>query len=109
MKNVINIILKIMDDYWGEKYHDSIIFVISKSLDNKENYAIIDITAAINDSLDDQQLLTELYMRITSLEKPLISEKYTRLNIKERCSSTRHILSAELFSIKMEGQMFWKR
>lgn len=46
---------------------------------------------------------------LTSLEKPLISEKYTRLNIKERCSSTRHILSAELFSIKMEGQMFWKR
>ena len=42
-----------MDDYWGEKHHDSIIFVISKSLDNKENYAIIDITAAINDSLDD--------------------------------------------------------
>lgn len=42
-----------MDDYWGEKHHDSIIFVISKSLDNKENYAIIDITVAINDSLDD--------------------------------------------------------
>lgn len=41
-----------MDDYWGEKHHDSIRFVISKSLDNKENYAIIDITAAINDSLD---------------------------------------------------------
>ena len=42
-----------MDDYWGEKHHDSIRFVISKSSDNKENYAIIDITAAINDSLDD--------------------------------------------------------
>lgn len=41
--------------------------------------------------------------------KTLISEKYTRLNIKERCSSTRRILSAELSSIKMEGQMFWKR
>lgn len=42
-----------MDDYWGEKHHDSIRFVISKSSDNKENYAIIDITVAINDSLDD--------------------------------------------------------
>lgn len=41
-----------MDDYWGEKHHDSIRFVISKASDNKENYAIIDITAAINDSLD---------------------------------------------------------
>lgn len=41
-----------MDNYWGEKHHDSIRFVISKASDNQENYAVIDITAAINDSLD---------------------------------------------------------
>lgn len=41
-----------MDDYWGERHHDSIQFVISRASDDKDDYAVIDITAAINDSLN---------------------------------------------------------
>lgn len=41
-----------MDDYWGERHHDSIQFIISKALNSQGNSAIIDIKAAINDSLD---------------------------------------------------------
>lgn len=41
-----------MDCYWGEKHHDSIQFVICKISEGNQEYALVSVTAAINDKLD---------------------------------------------------------